>query len=307
MADTLKRLEYFACLAGIEHYGKAAEKLGIAQSALSQQIKSLEQEVGVRLFDPAGRGIRLSLAGKNYYDSVRDLLDRHVSAISKARKTASGESGHVTISHVGTTLYDVKFLSILRLFRELYPSVGISLVELEMNEQLILLAQRKIDLAFIRGPQPVLPDGTFSKVFSRHRLFVAMSPSHPLSGLNRLSLSQLKDDAFVGYQDRNNYGITSLLIRLAQAAGFNPRIEWRVSAVSNALGMVNAWNAVSLVPDCIVSFNIGNIVYIPLEDENAWSDLLLIGIDEQRTPLQTTLLEHFSQCDTPAETTRDSV
>ncbi len=293
MADTLKRLEYFACLAGIEHYGKAAEKLGIAQSALSQQIKALEHEVGVRLFEPAGRGIRLSLAGQNYYDSVRDLLDRHLSAIEKARKTASGQTGRVTISHVGTALFDPLFLKILKNFRELYPAVGISLLELEMDEQLILLGQRKIDLAFIRGPQPVLPDGTLSKPFSRHRLYVALSPSHPLAGEQSLSLRQLKNDAFVGYQDRNNYGITSVLIRLAQAAGFNPHIEWRVSAVSNALGMVNAWNAVSVVPGCIVSNNIGNIVYIPLEDENAWTDMLLVGIDGPVTPLQKNLLDYF--------------
>lgn len=294
MADTLKRLEYFACLAEIEHYGKAAEKLGIAQSALSQQIKALEHEVGFRLFQAAGRGIRLSAAGRHYHLSVIDLLDRHVLAIEQARKTAKGEAGQVTIGHVGTTLLDGKFLSLLKNFRSDYPSLEIKLVELPMPEQLALLKSRKIDLAVIRGPFPILPEDTLSCTFSVQRLFLAMSPNHPLAGQEVLSMKQLENESFVSYQEPDTQGISCSLVQLAHQAGFKPNIEWRVSAVNNGLGMVNAWMALSLVPENIISHNIGNVVYRPLSDDDAWTQLIFVWMREHANPAQKLMTKYFS-------------
>lgn len=294
MADTLKRLEYFTCLAEIEHYGKAADKLGIAQSALSQQIRALELEIGFRLFQPAGRGIRLSVAGKHYHQSVIELLERHMLAIEQAKKAATGEMGKVTISHVGTALLDPHFLALLKDFRHQYPSIEIQLIELAMPEQLILLRNQKVDLAIIRSPYPLIPEGTVSCTFSTQRLCVAMSPAHPLASRQSLSMKDLVNESFVSYQEPDIQGISGSLIKLAHQAGFNPKIEWRVSAVNNSLGLVNAWSAVSLVPENIVPYNIGNIVFRPLTDADAWTQLIFVWLHDQISPVQKLLTNFFS-------------
>lgn len=293
MADTLKRLEYFTCLAEIEHYGKAAEKLGIAQSALSQQIKALELEVGFRLFQPAGRGICLSAAGRHYHQSVIELLENHKLAIEKAKKAASGEMGKVTISHVGTALLDEKFLNLLKDFRRHYPAIEIQLIELAMPEQLTLLRKQKVDLAIIRGPYPLLPEGTLNCTFSAQRLCVAMSPNHPLASRQSLSMKDLENESFVSYQEPDIQGISGALIQLSHQAGFNPRIEWRVSAVNNSLGLVNAWMAVSLVPENIISYSIGNVVFRPLEDANALTQLIFVWNHDQTNPVQKLMTDFF--------------
>lgn len=293
MADTLKRLEYFACLAEIEHYSKAAEKIGIAQSALSQQIKALEAEVGVRLFEPAGRGIRLSAAGKDYHLSVIDLLDRHARAIEKARRTARGEVGQITVSHAGTALMDTQFLGILKNLRQTYTSVDIKLIEISMSQQLALLSSGKVDLAVIRGPIPTLPVGAVSRIFSIHRLFVAMSAEHPLAAKSLLSMKELEHESLVAYQEPDNEGITCSLINLARNAGFEPRIDWRVSAVNSGLGLVNARMALSLVPETVSPYAMGDIVFRPLSDSNASSTLFLVWMHDQTSPLHQRVIKLF--------------
>src|ERR1700760_3193064 len=101
----LRHLRYFLAVAETLHFSKAAQRLGMAQPPLSQQIKRLEQLIGHRLFDRTTRGVKLTLAGQLLADRARTTLDRIQDDVAQVRRLGRGEEGTLTVGYSGSIMF----------------------------------------------------------------------------------------------------------------------------------------------------------------------------------------------------------
>src|SRR5512142_398453 len=144
----LRHLKYFVAVAEELHFGRAAERLHIAQPPLSQQIMNLEEELGVKLFDRSGRGIRMTDAGEYFLKEAQQVLSHVKQASETARRVYRGEAGRLTVGFVGSVIHT--FLPAgLRSFRGLFPDVELVLQELNTAEQIKSLSAGRIDVGVL--------------------------------------------------------------------------------------------------------------------------------------------------------------
>ena len=144
----LRHLKYFVAVAEELHFGRAAKKLHIAQPPLSQQIKNLEDELGVKLFDRTRRAIQMTDAGIYFLKEAQQVLLHVEQAAETARRIYRGQAGRLIVGFVGSVIHT--FLPEgLRLFRERFPDVELVLQELNTAEQIKALHARRIDVGFL--------------------------------------------------------------------------------------------------------------------------------------------------------------
>lgn len=133
------------------HFGRAAGRLGIAQPALSQQIKQLENELGVLLLERSNRRVRLTGAGAAFLEKARGTLAQADDAMAIARQVGRGEIGSLSVGFVTSALYGV-FPDVVRSFRQRFPGVHLTLQELPVVEQARALRSGRIQVSFLRPP-----------------------------------------------------------------------------------------------------------------------------------------------------------
>ena len=140
-------MRYFVAVAEAEHFGKAAERLHVSQSPLSRQIAQLEAELGVALFVPVGRGVKLSPAGQNFLEGARAVLARITLAIDDVRQTAQGRIGTIAVGFDGALTDALQLTKIVPTFRARHPRVQVRLVPLPSEEHVAALHEGKIAVA----------------------------------------------------------------------------------------------------------------------------------------------------------------
>src|SRR5689334_19836952 len=148
----LRHLRYFIAVAEEGHVTRAAERLGMQQPPLSQQIKAMEQELGVQLFRRRARGVELTVAGTTLLDQARGVLARFDHALLLTRRTARGEQGRLNVGVAPTAPFHPFVPQVIRAFREAYPLVSMSLEECLSRQAIEQLHGEQIDIAFLRAP-----------------------------------------------------------------------------------------------------------------------------------------------------------
>ncbi len=182
----LRHLRYFIAVAEELHFGKAAERLHIAQPPLSQQIQQLEASIGVKLFHrKTKRQIQLTEAGKVFLQEVYQLLVQLETSVALTQRIGTGQTGQLRIGFTSLAIYDLLPL-ILRQFREQFPEVELVLLELTTSQQEQALRDSLIHVGFAHPP---LEDDTLSyKCIYRESLVVALSSTHSLAQQERISV-----------------------------------------------------------------------------------------------------------------------
>lgn len=131
----LRHLRYFLAVAETLHFGKAAAQLGMAQPPLSQQIKTLENIVGYRLFDRTTRGVRLTAVGQYLLERTRKTLERVDQDIEMARRLGNGQEGILSVGFPGSVMF-TRLPFVIERYRRLYPKIELHLQELTTEEQM---------------------------------------------------------------------------------------------------------------------------------------------------------------------------
>ena len=178
----LRHLRYFVMTAEEMNFGRAAERLGIAQPGLSQQIKALETIVGTPLFDRTRRSVQLTLAGELLVVEARKTIAQSEMALLAARQAGRGEVGRIAIGYVGSAAYTGMLTKILNRYRDAYPNVKLEISEMEMMQQLAQINEGKLDIGFIRPPIN-LPVGVACVQVLRERLLYAITCPDSLNAL----------------------------------------------------------------------------------------------------------------------------
>jgi DNA-binding transcriptional LysR family regulator len=263
----LRHLRYFVAVAEELHFGRAAEKLYIAQPPLSQQIKQLEQSMGVELFIRNRRRVRLTEAGHVFLEQARRTLAQADYAVQAAQRAATGESGRLEVGFVSSATYHDVIPNIIRAFRDKHPDAVLALHELTSAEQVQALRDRQIDVGFVRPP---IGDDTVTLESVLYEPFVAALPSsHALSNAPEISLSALSADPFVMLPRHLNLSLYDQIVTLCQQSGFSPRVAQEAVQLQTISSLVAAGIGVSLVPASVQNLRRSGVVYKRLRGVSA--------------------------------------
>ncbi|HEX3860725.1 MAG TPA: LysR family transcriptional regulator [Stellaceae bacterium] len=261
----LRHLRYFVAVAEEGHVTRAAERLGIQQPPLSQQIRALERELDVVLLRRKPRGVELTSAGKALLDDARAILARAEAAIATTRQAARGESGRIGLGFTSSASFQPFVPRVIRAFRERHPLVALALEESGTVELVEALRREQIDVAFVRSPvaagshlavYPVLDEPMVAALPSGHRL--AASDTSPID------LAALAHDVFILYRRPVGPGLHDAIIAACDRAGFSPEIGQEAPRMLSTLSLVAAGLGVTLVPASMSRLEAEGVVYRPL-------------------------------------------
>src|SRR5262245_13158243 len=237
----LHHLRYFEAVARHGHVTRAAQELHIAQPSLSKQIRSLEAELGVALFDRVGRRVELTAAGRLLLPYARRALREVADARTALQQWSSLEYGQVAIGApptVGAHLLPQG----LAMFHRRYPGFGLSLREMGAARLAALLDEGAIDLAVV---SVVLPAFVSAELFSEE-LVVAVAQQHPMAGRKAVRGAELADEQFILFPE--GYELRSRTLQLCRAAGFEPHIVLDGGETDTVVRLVAAGLGVAIVP-----------------------------------------------------------
>jgi DNA-binding transcriptional LysR family regulator len=267
----LRHLRYFRAVAEELHFGRAAERLHMAQPPLSQQILQLERELGVTLLVRSTRKVELTPAGEAYLNRVVAILDAVDEAGAQAHRIADGVEGHLAIGCVGSATYSL-LPRLVRELREQLPGVDVSIRgEMLAPAQIAALLTGEIDLALLRPP--VEQPGVLVETVRRDRLLVALPEGHALATRDALSVSDLRDEEFVAHAGHGRSVMSTILTAMCADAGFVPRIRHEVEETSTLVTLVSAGLGVAIVPEPTAALDIAGVCYRPLTPDALGVDL----------------------------------
>lgn len=268
----LRQLRYFVAVAQEQNFTRAARRLNIAQPPLSRQIRQLEHETGVLLIERGLRPVRLTEAGKLFYDQAVQALDHVERMVEMTRRLAAAARPRIGIGFVSSTLYGY-LPEVIRRYRVERPEVEISLLELTSLEQIPALKEGRIDVGFGRIPHG---DPQVDRVLMRNEpLLAALPATHPLAARADLRLADLSQLPLVVYPKAPRPSYADQVLALYRACGLRPPLVHEVKELQTALGLVAAESGVALVPASVARLRRDNVVYAPLDEPGAISPVIM--------------------------------
>ena len=242
----LRQLRSLVALAEERHFTRAAEREHLAQPALSQQIRRLEDEVGVALVHRTTRQVRLSEAGELLVARARRILAEVQAAEAELAGLTGLRSGRVTIGAMQTLgSFDLPLL--LATFHERHPGVELAVREAPSDELASLLRADALDLAFLSLTDRIEGHGLTLRHLATEELVAVLPPNHALaSSRRRLELGALRDEPFISF--REGGALRDLLVTAAGQAGFAPRIAFESNEIPRVRSLVARGLGVAILP-----------------------------------------------------------
>lgn len=296
----LRQIEAFLAVAEELHFGRAAERLRMAQSPLSQTIRKLERDLGAPLFERNTRSVTLTTAGHSLLPHARKILEE----VDLARRSIQAESGTVygklAIGFSGA-LNHTTLPALTRALRQHYPQLDVSLHGgLLTQEALQQLIHGALDLAFIGLPidAPTLA----TRRIATERLGATVPADHRLAGRESVEVAELAGDPFVTMPAAQGSTLREVTFAACAAAGFRPRISQEVADPYTALSLVAGGIGISLMPESIEGIMPAGTVFLPLSGDEV---LLFSGLAWNPGAMSPALLAALNLAEevlpTPAE------
>src|SRR6201991_3178349 len=275
MAMELRHLRYFVAVAEEEHITRAAERLGMQQPPLSQQIKAVEQELDVQLFLRKARGVELTDAGRAFLEEARATLLHLDRAFDSTRRASRGEQGRLCVGLTSTTPFHPVVPHAIRAFREACPMVALTLEECLSNESVDRVRNEQMDVAFIRA---AMRNGHELAVTSLldEPMVAALPANHMLARTRTetpVSFDQLSGETFILYGPPGT-GMYDSTIAACRAAGFSPRIgnlgasTQLAPRITSTLSLVGAGLGITFVPSSLQRMNMEGVIYRTIKGAN---------------------------------------
>jgi DNA-binding transcriptional LysR family regulator len=290
----LRYLLYFATVAEQQSFTRAAEKLRIAQPAISQQIRTLEEELEVKLLVRTKRSVRLTAAGQVFLREAKDILNRVERARTDARRAAQGATGTLSIGCFGWTA-SLFLPELIQAYRIRYPAVRITLDEQLPREQLDALEAGRIDVGFTRSLPKTKATRFLQERVYGDRVVAALPHRHALVGSREISLEQLADEDWVFLSRYSSPEVVDEFTLLCTNAGFSPRIINEAARIQTVFTMIAAGIGVSLTPSYIRRFNPPGVTFVPIHPEPPPIDLVVARPVGQPSPTVAGFLDMLRQ------------
>jgi len=256
----LRHLNYFIAVAEELHFGRAAKRLNISQPPLSQQIKHLEEEIGVRLFNRTKRHVEITPAGLAFLAEARQIVTMSEEAVRRTIRADKGEIGRLAMGFIGSANYSV-LPQVIREFRRRFQDVEITLTEMNTSHQIEAFHDGRIQVGFLRPPQGIEDKGISVEPIFREPLMVAMPGNHPLRKETSIPLRLMAKEPFIMIPRQRGPGFFDYIIALCRQEGFSPDIVLEASQFHTIIGLVAAGIGIAIVPASMQRSRIEGVVF----------------------------------------------
>ena len=291
----LNQLRYFVSVAENGSFTKAAQSHYISQTAITQQIHALEENIGTKLLDRNSRPVSLTPAGRVLLKEAREILGRMDTAITRTREASTGLEGELRLGY--TKGYEHSDLpKYLRRFHRQYPNVLISCYRCDTDALAAGLINGDYDVIFTWDSTNLRQEETLQlRMMEQVPLRVALYANHPLARRSELTRKDLKQEniLFMSPSGTGDSFGDAFYIQLYQQAGYQPNILLRSNDMESILMMVAAEEGISIVPEYSHPWDVGteNVVFVPLAGEGETEEILIAWRKNDDNPA----LGHFIQ------------
>ncbi len=290
---TLRHYELLVTLSEELHFGRAAERLGISQPQLTQQLKQMEETIGTVLFERNRRRVVLGPAGSLLLPEARAVLRHAARAEAVAMQAGQGVIGELALGYIGAASYNGILTRLLRQYRERAPEIHLRLTLMDLDQQIPEVSAGNLDAGIVRLPYPNMPENVVVRTLCEERMMIALPRDHPRARSNEpIALADLEDEAFVATHLPPNTGFSAAMHRACTTAGITPDIVHRSPQFASIVSLVAAGLGVAVVPVSIGNVNIPNVAYRPLSDVRETANISLVYQKHRESPA----LELFLTC-----------
>ncbi|MFC5496910.1 LysR family transcriptional regulator [Caenimonas terrae] len=260
----VRHLWLFLAVAEEQNFGRAAKRLGMSQPPLTEQIKTLESALRVKLFDRSRRGAHLTAAGAAILPAVRKFVEQMQQLELAVHEAAAGQTGVLTIGAINSAMVDL-LPPMLERMRQRHPEVTVAVREIDSVEAVPMLRSGDIDLAFARLAA-ASEDGIETLPLVEDRLAVALPREHRFATKRSVRLALLAQESFVMFYRHVSPDYFDGLTAACRTAGFAPHILHEVRSVMSQVAFVGCGQGIALVPAAFRKLAPDNVVVRPLQE-----------------------------------------
>ncbi len=281
----LRHLQYFVAVAEERHFGRAAERLHIAQPALSQQIKRFETLIGAPLIERTTRQVLLTPEGEALLPEARLTLSHAERAAQSVQQSLHGEIGTLRIGFVSSAALSI-IPRLTASIVELSPRVVVELAEMTTDVQLDNLRAGDLDIAIVREVDQA--DGLVIQELVREPLWLAVHESHRLAGRRAVAIEELADEEFVMFPRTVVPRLYDHLTGLCWSAGFRMQVVQHAVQYATLIGLVAANIGISVVPDPVRQLQLPMVRYVRIKTRDAST---AVSLAYRAAPLPSVLMQ----------------
>jgi len=279
-----RQLTYFIAVAEELHFGRAAERLDMAQPPLSRQIKQLEEELGAVLFNRGRSAITLTQAGERLLARGKSILAQMEDTRLEVRRLGQGAEGRLRIGFVGSATFGI-LPNIIKSFRANYPDVNLSLIPMNNAQLHRALVSRELDVAFAR---PALEDAEFiTRELLEEKLILALPDVVDTGGRTVAKLERLETHNLILYPEYPRPSYADFVLNACEAAGFKVPLRVWCMDLQTALSLVSVGEGVCIVPESVSNAPRKGMKFLQIQPEIARTALSVsYRLDEQGIHVQ---------------------
>lgn len=259
----IRHLRYFLAVAEDLHFRKAAERLYISQPGLSRQIKQMEDDLGIQLFERHNRKVKLTHAGEYLKFEITKNLKNLSQIISHAKLLQNGKEGSLTIGYVGSAIQKI-IPELLLKFEERSPNIIFVLKEMDNQKQVEKLLIQNIDIGFVRLDR--VPIGLSIRPVLIETFCLVLPKDHPIDSSNFNSLSQFKDEFFILFDPKFSPAYYEKVMRIFDDNGFTPKVSHSTIHANSIFKLIENNFGLSIVPKSLQMPYYENVKFIELVD-----------------------------------------
>ena len=277
----LRQLRYFVAVAEERHFGRAAKKLRLSQPPLSTQIKGLEEELGVKLFQRSTRQVALTDAGRTFLERAEGILEAVEEAKEAAKGADEGARGRLEIGFISSATLGL-LPPAIRLFRERFGGVEIELRELTSAQQIDALYAGEIRVGLVR--LPLRAPGLRFEPLQEESFLVALPSGHPLEALESVPLEAMVDQPLIFFTRQLMPSLHAQIVELFQRVGAFPNVVQHAVHLQTIVGLVASDVGLAILPEPAERFSREGVVYRSLDapDATSWVGLAWVEGDESK-------------------------
>ena len=284
----LRHLSYFLAVAKELHFRKAAEKLYISQPGLSRQIKQMEAELDVVLFERNNRNVRLTKAGEYLQKELEATLENLYAVLANAKRIGEGIEGDLNFGYVGSAMQNI-IPNLLIQIRNEYPKIHFNLKEMDNQKQINALLSFTTDLGFVRLEK--VPENLEISPILEENFCLVLPENHKIDSDNYKGLHHFKDESFILFDSKYSSSYYKKVMQIFEEAGFVPKLSHNTIHSSSIFKLIENNFGISIVPKSLAQERGYKIKFIELDTISQKTKLSLIWNKKNTNPLLGKILK----------------
>lgn len=283
----LRHIKYFLAVAKELHFRKAADRLFISQPGLSRQIKQMEIELGIQLFDRHNRKVSLTQAGVYLRDEYQTIIKSLDKVVNHAQLLQKGQEGELKIGYIGSAMHEI-IPSFLLNIKKRFPNIHVNFQEMDNQVQTAKILDQDIDIGFVRMDR--VPRGMEIRPIFEETFSLVLPKNHPINSNNFKNLSQLKDEPFIMFDSSYSPSYYEKVMQIFDEAGFAPLISHKSVKANTIYRLIENNLGAAIVPTSLQQGYDLDIQFIELTTIKHRTTLQMVWSNMNRNPVLENVL-----------------